>query len=276
MNLEPEQMQAYRIVSSNAEPIPLLDLDSDGPDDEGLNPVEDIKDSTTFLMEIGSKVRFGNRTAVFDKPGLYRFCMASRDERWARQFIVDDGDVVGFCSSLAWCIRHGDADNAVPIKLSTHENVGLAVETIKSRNLRMNCGSNARFTAHLHKLNHGKSRVAYFTNAGAVWGAAHVMVELLCKQRNKWILFDLDTKCYFEINGEPAGLADLRLAKTDPSQNIVFKGFGQRNAIDCMGALGSGDLGYLDFTTDYTLRTERGLYQFLGEALGGMVRVNEL
>ena len=33
---------------------------------------------------------------------------------------------------------------------------------------------------------------------------------------------------------------------------------------------------YLDFTTDYTLRTERGLYQFLGEALGGMVRVNEL
>ncbi len=256
-------MRAYRISGAKAEVIQFLDAAQPETALGGSSQIEDIHQSTEFVVATGFKIRVGNKIAVFDKPGLYRFCLSVGNDPWGRQFIADDGDTVAFCQSLSWCFRHGHTDNNVVFNKPMSNDVGHAIDVIKFRNLRMGCGSVARFTAHLHLLKTGKARVIYLSNENAVWGGAHVMVELFCAQRDRWILFDLDIKCYFEVDGEPASLEDLRRAKRDPKRTFTFRGFGHGKRLRFSGkGLSKLNKGYFDFLGDYRLGTQAGISQF--------------
>lgn len=156
----------------------------------------------TLVISPGT-YRFRDKAFELREEGLYRFLDVGNQQE---QRIVYENDLDALLSAIAWIVSHGNSDHV--------HSPGDQTELAKTRKLFMNCGGISPWGKHVLAEQGIRSRVVQSATLGHhnTYDNGHVMLEVYRDDMRAWILYDLDSNCYFTRRGTPLSLIEFAYA----------------------------------------------------------------
>jgi len=192
----------------------LTPTDADLIGEQGLEP---------SLMVSGNEVRVFDKKWIINEPGNYLIVQPFKKQF---HFIKLSESSLESALILSRLMIRGNADNALSVQQ--------LYEKALNQFIYLTCYKSSRFVNFLLDKYGYKSRIVltHTTEVPNHYNDSHAMLEVF--ENNRWILVDIDKKCFFETkNGDALNLMGFLDALKD--ENVVIKKYSSIDFIDWSG-----------------------------------------
>lgn len=199
-------------------PVAYRAIDKEVVTLEPLLQIEKIPMLPNKLVIEPGLYNFAGNIYNLSEPGCYRFYFYGNgiaSPPSMQQRIIFNGNIEAFLSALSWITAHGYFDNT--LKQNELEDKALI------RKIILTCGPVAYF-AHNFLQKFGIKSRAISVMTLEDWNTydnGHALLEVYFKDIDRWILYDIDAKAYFSLNGKSLNALEAYHAVKDGNFDLI-------------------------------------------------------